>query len=68
MQGEHSDSLADHAKELALPLVMISGRDQAMIEARDSDLQLLHKPFRTQELLDALEQAFASGVACRGAR
>jgi DNA-binding response OmpR family regulator len=62
LRGEHSDSLAAHANELGLPLVMISGREAVMVEARDRNLQLLRKPFRTQELYGALDRAFASGV------
>jgi DNA-binding response OmpR family regulator len=61
LRGEHSDSLAAHVKELRLPLVLISGRDAAMVEARDRHLQLLHKPFRIQELFAALDEAFSSG-------
>ncbi|HEY0527149.1 MAG TPA: response regulator [Stellaceae bacterium] len=41
LQGETAASLARHAQELRLPLVMISGRP-AVIEAADTDgLQLL---------------------------
>lgn len=68
LRGEHADSLAAHAKELGLPLVMVSGRDTAMIDAHDRNLQLLHKPFRAQELLDALQRAFASGISGRRGR
>lgn len=61
MRGETSTSLAKHAKALRLPLVMISGNDAIMGYAADHGLQLLHKPFRIQELCDALDRAFASG-------
>jgi len=61
MRGETSTSLAKHAKALRLPLVMISGNDAIMGYAADQGLQLLRKPFRIQELCDALDLAFASG-------
>jgi DNA-binding response OmpR family regulator len=61
MRGETSTSLAEHAKALRLPLVMISGNDAIMGYAADHGLQLLHKPFRIQELCDALDLAFVSG-------
>ena len=61
MRGETSTSLARHAKALRLPLVMISGNDAVMGYADDHGLQLLHKPFRIQELCDALDLAFSSG-------
>jgi hypothetical protein len=44
---------------------MISGRDEVMLEAQDRDLQLLHKPFRSRDLADALDRAFASGLSGR---
>ena len=62
LPGEASDSLAEHAKMLRLPVVMISGSDAIMGYSADHDLQLLHKPFRIRELCDALDQAFASGA------
>jgi DNA-binding NtrC family response regulator len=61
MRGETSTSLANHAKALRLPLVMLSGNDVIMGYAADHGLQLLHKPFRIQALCDALDRAFASG-------
>jgi two-component system, OmpR family, response regulator len=61
MQGETTASLAAHAKSLRLPVVVISGNDAVMVYAADHGLQLLHKPFRIQELRDALNEAFASG-------
>jgi DNA-binding NtrC family response regulator len=61
MRGETSTSLANHAKALRLPLVMLSGNDVIMGYAADHGLQLLHKPFRIQALYDALDRAFASG-------
>jgi DNA-binding response OmpR family regulator len=62
LPGEASDSLAERAKMLRLPVVMISGSDAIMGYSADHDLQLLHKPFRIRELCDALDQAFASGA------
>lgn len=61
LRGEASTSLAEHAKGLRLPVVMISGNDLIMGHAADHDLQLLRKPFRIQELCDALDEALASG-------
>jgi DNA-binding response OmpR family regulator len=61
LRGEASASLAEHAKGLRLPLVMISGNDLIMGYAAEHGLQLLRKPFRIRELCDALDQAFASG-------
>lgn len=61
LRGETSASLAAHVKSLRLPVVMISGNDAMMVYAADHGLQLLHKPFRIQELCDALEEALASG-------
>ena len=63
MRGETSASLAKHAKALRLPLVMISGNDALMGYAADQGLQLLHKPFRIQELCDA-RLIWRSRVAC----
>jgi hypothetical protein len=60
-RGETSVSLAQHAKRLRIPVVMISGNDTIMAYAADHALQLLHKPFRIHELCDALDLAFASG-------
>ena len=61
MPGERSASLARHLKELDLPVVMISGSHDAMEIADLHGLQLLRKPFRSQDLCDALETALASG-------
>jgi DNA-binding NtrC family response regulator len=61
MPGEPSASLALRAKQLRLPVVMISGSDQALEIAQSHDLQLLEKPFRPAELAEALHRAFASG-------
>ena len=61
LHDETSASLAAHARDLRLPLVMVSGNDDHMGYAADHGLQLLRKPFRIHELCGALEQAFASG-------
>jgi DNA-binding NtrC family response regulator len=62
MYGESSASLAAHLKDLQLPLVMISGEPGKIEAAEKGNLQLLRKPFRANELFDALNKAFASGV------
>jgi DNA-binding NtrC family response regulator len=59
--GETAASLARHAKQLRLPLVMMSGHPTAIEFAAVHGLQLLEKPIRMEELVTALEQAFASG-------
>jgi two-component system, OmpR family, response regulator len=59
--GETAASLARHAKHLRVPLVMISGHPTDMEFAAVHGLQLLKKPIRTEELLVAVDEAFASG-------
>ena len=61
MPGEPSAHLALHAKGLRLPVVMVSGSIEAMEFADKNGLQLLGKPFRIAELLDAIEKAIGSG-------
>jgi DNA-binding NtrC family response regulator len=61
MPGEASASLAVHLKERGIPVVMISGSPDAMKYAMDNGLQLLQKPFRSQELYGAVNTALASG-------
>ena len=61
MPGECSKDLALHAKELELPLIMISGSPEIMQFATENGLRLLEKPFRMSELFDALDQAIGSG-------
>lgn len=61
MPGEPSTALALHAKALRLPVVMISGHVEAMEFAAQHGLQLLEKPFRTPELLGAIDAALRSG-------
>ena len=61
MPGEPSTALALLAKILQLPVVMISGSYECMKFAADHGLQLLHKPFRAGELIEAIENAIASG-------
>ena len=60
MPGEPSAQLALHARALKLPVVMISG-SEAMQFADENGLQLLAKPFKMAELLDAINSAAASG-------
>lgn len=61
MPGEASASLALHLKEGGIPVVMISGSPEAIKYAADNGLQLLAKPFRSQELYSAVNTALASG-------
>ena len=63
MPGEPSASLALHLKEHGIPVVMISGSLDAMKDAADNglQLQLLRKPFRSQELYSAVNMALAGG-------
>ena len=63
MPGDQSAALARHARDLNIPVVMISGSHDKIIFAVDNGLQLLRKPFRYQELIDALNLAFESGDA-----
>ncbi len=63
MPGEQSAALAQHARDLNIPVVMISGSRDKIIFAAENGLQLLRKPFRYQELIDALDLAFGSGEA-----
>jgi DNA-binding NtrC family response regulator len=59
--GEKGASLALHAKDLRLPVVMISGSDDIISFAAEHGLQLLRKPFRAEELYTALDKAISSG-------
>jgi CheY-like chemotaxis protein len=59
--GESGASLALYAKELRLPVVMVSGNIDAIKFAAEHELQLLRKPFRENDLYAALDKAFASG-------
>jgi two-component system OmpR family response regulator len=61
MPGEPGTELAVYAKKLNLPVVMISGNPAAMEFAAENGLQLLNKPFRSAELLSAIEMALSSG-------
>lgn len=61
MPGEPSAELALHAKALRIPVVMVSGSHDSMIFAEEHGLQLLCKPFRMPELIQAIEVAIASG-------
>lgn len=61
MPGEQGAALALHAKDKGIPVVMISGDIQHMKFAEDNGLQLLRKPFRMAELIQAIENAIASG-------
>ena len=61
MPGEPSAELALHAKGLRLPVVMISGHFETMQFAEENGLQLLRKPFRMVDLLNAIDEATRSG-------
>lgn len=61
MPGEGSDSLALHLKERKIPVVVVSGSPDALKYAEDNGLQLLQKPFRSQELYSSVNAALASG-------
>ena len=61
MPGEPSAQLALNAKNLRLPLVMISGSPEAMNFAEENHFQLLHKPFRMADLVGAIGAAMMSG-------
>jgi two-component system OmpR family response regulator len=61
LKGETASSLAQHAETRRLPVVMISGRPDAIESADAHHLQLLQKPFRLGDLVAALDKAFASG-------
>src|ERR1700674_2877119 len=60
MPGEPSGSLALHLKGMGIPVVMISGNPNAIGFAEDNGLQLLRKPFRSQELCEAIAKALAT--------
>jgi two-component system, NtrC family, nitrogen regulation response regulator NtrX len=62
MPGEDGHSLALHAKELRIPVVLITGSNEEIEFARTHDFQLLRKPFRMPQLFDALDTALASGI------
>ena len=59
--GENGASLALHAKDLRLRVVMISGSPEIISFAAEHGLQLLRKPFRVEELYTALDKALSSG-------
>ena len=62
MPGEPGVSLALHARQLRIPLVMISGSMEAQNIAAENRLHLLDKPFHAHQLIEAVVQAI------RGAR
>jgi DNA-binding NtrC family response regulator len=61
MPGEGSPVLALHARDLGLAVVMMSGSPELMQFATENGLQLLEKPFRAQQLVNALLKAFDGG-------
>jgi DNA-binding NtrC family response regulator len=58
---DNGASLARHAKNLRLPVVMISGSHDIMGFAAEDGLQPLRKRFRAEELYAALQRALSSG-------
>ena len=60
MPGEQSESLALHAAERKVRLVMISGSPEHMQKANSRADQLLAKPFGSADLKRAVEAALAS--------
>src|SRR5947208_16741980 len=54
MPGEAGATLALHAKDLGLPLVVTSGNPNDMKSVPDNGFQLLENPFKSQDLSDAL--------------
>jgi DNA-binding NtrC family response regulator len=59
--AENGASLAPHAKDLRLPVVMISGSHDIMSFAAEDGLQPVRKSFRAEELYAALDKALSSG-------
>ena len=62
MPGESSATLALHARDRGIKLVMTSGSPDKIKEFRDKADQLLSKPFRFEDLRRAIELAMASGT------
>ena len=60
MPGEPTVTLALHARDRGIKLVVISGSPDKMKEYQDKADQLLWKPFRVEELHRAIELAMAS--------
>ena len=60
MPGESAVTLALHAKDRGIKLVMISGSPDKMEGYKDKADQLLRKPFRFEELRRAIQAAMAS--------
>jgi two-component system, OmpR family, response regulator len=61
MPGETGIALALKLTEVGLPVVVISGSQEAMERAVEEDLQSLPKPFRAKELYDAINVALSGG-------
>ncbi|HEX3860385.1 MAG TPA: response regulator [Stellaceae bacterium] len=65
MPGEANADLIEHIRERGIKLVMISGSIEQIKAAEEKADQLLRKPFRTADLLRAVEIALASGTPGR---
>jgi two-component system OmpR family response regulator len=61
MPGETHVSLVLYLKRLSLSVVVVSGSFEAIERATEYNFQLLRKPFRAQQLYDAIDKALASG-------
>jgi DNA-binding NtrC family response regulator len=59
MPGEAIASLLLHLQEKNIPVVVISGSPDALEHVPDNGLQLLQKPFRSQELCRSVNTALA---------
>ena len=60
MPGEPAVTLALHARDRGIKLIMVSGNPDKMKQYHDKADQLLWKPFRVEELRYAIELAMAS--------
>jgi two-component system OmpR family response regulator len=61
LPDEVGEDLALNAKDLGVPVVLISGNPGMMQFAAEHDLQLLEKPFGVQALVDAVTEALDRG-------
>ena len=65
MPGEQNSSLALHLQSLGLRVVVVSGSPEAIKLAEENSLHFLQKPFRVQELQEAIEMTFSSAHSGR---
>lgn len=57
LPGENTEPLILHAKKLGLALVLISGGEGSRRLADEHGIPFVLKPFRSQQLADAIESA-----------